>query len=178
MFRQTVSLNGLLATAVASLFLAGPAAAQQQGWVTNRGGYNGYTLGSAASAPRFYAPPAYNLSLSTPFAAPAVAPSAAPTEIRSFYPSAVGDDYNALSSRSAVNRPVTITVSVPAGATIAFDGTPTAQSGIRRAFVSPPLAPGQDYIYEVTAKWQDGGQQVSRTRHITVHSGDVINLQF
>ena len=179
MFRQSVSFTGLLATAVASLLLASsPAAAQQQGWVVNQGAYNGFTQGSSASAPRYYAAPAYNLPLSTPFQAPAVVPSVAPTEVRSFYPSSVGDDYNALSSQSAVNRSVTINVSVPAGAAIAFDGSPTAQSGVQCAFVSPPLAPGRDYVYEVTATWQDGGQQVNRTRRITVHSGDVINLQF
>jgi len=179
MFRQTVSVTSMNATAVALLLLAGsPAAAQQQGWVVNRGAYNGYAQGSAVPAPRFYAPPAYNLPLSTFSQVPVVAPSASPTETSSFYFSPVGDEGNTLSNRSAVNRPVTINVSVPSGAAIAFDGTPTVQSRARRAFVSPPLDPGRDYAYDVTATWQDGGREVSRTRHITVHSGDVINLQF
>jgi uncharacterized protein (TIGR03000 family) len=54
----------------------------------------------------------------------------------------------------------------------------TTQSGARRAFVSPPLAPGREYVYDVTAKWQEGGREVVRTRRITVHAGDVINLNF
>jgi len=109
---------------------------------------------------------------------PAAVPGASSTEGRSFYLSPVGDDSNVSGTRSAVARSVMINVSVPAGAEIAFDGTKTIQTGAHRAFVSPPLVAGQDYAYEVTAKWQESGREVNQTRHITVHSGDVINLVF
>jgi uncharacterized protein (TIGR03000 family) len=179
MCRQRFALPGLLATAVTSLLLAGsPAAAQQQGWPLNQGAYNGFTQGSSYSAPSNFAPPAFFAPTSTPSVAPAAAPAASSTEVRSFYPSSVGDEYNALGTRSAGSRAVTVNVSVPAGAEIAFDGTKTAQTGARRAFVSPPLAAGQDYVYVVTAKWQEGGREVTKTRRITVHAGDVINLNF
>jgi uncharacterized protein (TIGR03000 family) len=73
---------------------------------------------------------------------------------------------------------VRINVSVPASAQITFDGAKTRQTGAIRAFVSPPVAPDRDYYYNVTAKWQQGGREVTRTQHITVHAGDVINVRF
>jgi uncharacterized protein (TIGR03000 family) len=179
MFRRRLSLTGLFATAVTGVLLAGsPAAAQQQGWPLTRGAYNGFTVGNSAPAARLSAAPTYSPAYSAPSQTLPATPSPALTEIRSFYPSAAGDDYNALSTNSAVNRSVTINVSVPAGAEILFDGTKTRQAGSHRVFESPPLAPGQDYVYAVTGKWQEGGREVTRTRHITVHSGEVINLSF
>jgi uncharacterized protein (TIGR03000 family) len=73
---------------------------------------------------------------------------------------------------------VRINVSVPADAQITFDGAKTMQNGAFRAFVSPPVAPGRDYYYNVTAKWQQGGREVTRTQRIAVHAGDVINMSF
>jgi uncharacterized protein (TIGR03000 family) len=73
---------------------------------------------------------------------------------------------------------VRVNVSVPANAQITFDGAKTMQTGAIRAFVSPPVAPGRDYIYSVTAKWQQGGKEVTRTQRITVHAGDVIHVSF
>jgi uncharacterized protein (TIGR03000 family) len=52
------------------------------------------------------------------------------------------------------------------------------QTGAIRAFVSPPVAPGRDFYYQVTAKWQKGGKEVTRTQRITVHAGDVIHVKF
>jgi hypothetical protein len=41
--------------------------------------------------------------------------------------------------------PASITVMVPATATITFDGHPTKESGTERLFVTPPLAPGKTF---------------------------------
>jgi uncharacterized protein (TIGR03000 family) len=90
----------------------------------------------------------------------------------------VADEYGALTTPAAGKQPVQINVSVPAGAQITFNGTKTTSGGALRAFVSPPVAAGRDYVYDITAKWQQGGRQVTRTQHITVHAGDVINLSF
>jgi uncharacterized protein (TIGR03000 family) len=179
MFRHNVAVAGLLAAAVAVILLAaGPVAAQQQGWPLNRGGYNGYYQGGSGSAPGYVAPAETFPAFTAPFAAPAVAPAAPATEVRSFYPSAVGEQYGALSTGPASNRPVRINVSVRPDATISFGEHKTTQSGSTRAFVSPPLAPRRDYTYDLTVRWQEGGREVTRTRHITVHAGDVISLSF
>jgi uncharacterized protein (TIGR03000 family) len=177
MLRQRFAVPGLLAVAVTSVFLAGsPAAAQQQGWVVNRGAYNGFTDPGAGGGRAYVAPPAYFSTFAVPLAAPTAAP--ATTEVRSFYPSPAADRYGALSTGAAGTRAVTVNVSVPAGAEIAFNGSKTTQTGARRAFVSPPLAAGRDYVYNVTARWQEGGRDVTRSQRVTVHAGDVINLTF
>jgi len=110
--------------------------------------------------------------------APATASSTGQNEIRSFYPSAAGEEYGALSTQAAGNQPVWINVSVPANAQILFGTDKMAQGGTRRAFVSPPLARGHDYTYDITVKWQQEGREVVRNRRITVHAGDVVNLSF
>jgi uncharacterized protein (TIGR03000 family) len=58
-----------------------------------------------------------------------------------------------------------------------FD-TKTTQKGELRHFVSPPLTPGRDDFYEIKAKWTEGGKEFTRSRHVTVHAGDVINVSF
>lgn len=166
-----------LAAVMAVMLAASPAMAQQQGWLLTQGSYNGftesrstYTPAYSEAAPTYYAPPAVF------YGTPAAAPSGQQSEIRSFYPSAAGEAYGALSGQG--NRAVWINVTVPANAEILFGNFKTTQSGAQRAFVSPPLDRGRDFTYDITAKWQEGGRQVVRTRQVTVHAGDVVNLSF
>jgi uncharacterized protein (TIGR03000 family) len=77
-----------------------------------------------------------------------------------------------------VQRPVQITIRVPAEAKIWFDGDETAQTGTTRVFVSPLLDPGRDYQYEVRAQWKDGEGTVERTRRLRFRAGDTIALEF
>jgi uncharacterized protein (TIGR03000 family) len=180
MFPRKVVLAGPLTAVVAAILLAAsPVAAQQQGWPLNQGAYNGYYWGGgAASAPRYVTPPISYPAYSVPYAAPAAAPTASPTEVRSFYPSVAGEEYSGMSTRVSGNRPVLINMSVRPDATISFGGVKTVQSGPVRAFVSPSLVPGRDYVYDLTVRWQEGGREVTQTRRLTVHAGDVINLSF
>jgi uncharacterized protein (TIGR03000 family) len=71
---------------------------------------------------------------------------------------------------------VTVNVSVPADAEIWFDGNKTRQTGPARSFVSPPITPGHDYAYVLKARWLENGKEVTQTRRVIVHAGDVINL--
>ena len=169
MLRHNYVFTGLLVMAVAAVLLAAnPAAADQQGWPLNPP-QGRFTPGPVYGTPATYAP----------FYPPAVVEPATPqTEVRSFYPSAAAEEYGALSTPFAGNQPVRINVSVPANAQITFNGAKTVQSGAIRAFVSPTVAPGHDYYYDVTAQWQQGGRQVTRTQRIAVHAGDVINVRF
>ena len=75
-------------------------------------------------------------------------------------------------------NPVDISIRVPDGARIWFDGDETTQTGNRRMFVSPPLDPGREYTYEVRVRWMDGEDTVERTRRLTVQAGDHIGLEF
>jgi uncharacterized protein (TIGR03000 family) len=77
-----------------------------------------------------------------------------------------------------VGEAVVIDVHVPAQAEIWFDGQKTAQTGSDRRFISPPLAPGHDYSYQLRVRWVEGGSPVEQTRRLSVRAGDRINLDF
>jgi uncharacterized protein (TIGR03000 family) len=81
-------------------------------------------------------------------------------------------------STPPTNKPARVEVTLPADAELWFDGVKTRQVGPTRHFVTPPLAAGQDYSYEVVATWRDRGQAVSETRQITVRAGDHSTVQF
>ncbi|MDB5313646.1 MAG: hypothetical protein JWO38_7848 [Gemmataceae bacterium] len=61
-------------------------------------------------------------------------------------------------------------------AEVYVDGTRTTQTGIDRVFESPPLEPGKDYTYELTARWVDRGVQVERKKLVTGKPGEVVRL--
>jgi uncharacterized protein (TIGR03000 family) len=75
-------------------------------------------------------------------------------------------------------RPVTISMHVPADAEVWFDDTRTVQTGAFRAFVSPRLTPGQDYVYTLRVRWVEANRTVERTRRLTIRAGDGIALEF
>jgi uncharacterized protein (TIGR03000 family) len=70
------------------------------------------------------------------------------------------------------------TVEVPANAEVYLEGVKTRQTGTSRVFVSPPLTPGQQYVYEVRARWTENGQPVEQTRSLTVSAGQRITVRF
>jgi uncharacterized protein (TIGR03000 family) len=73
---------------------------------------------------------------------------------------------------------VEITLRVPDGASVWFDGAATKQKGTTRVFVSPALHPGRDYSYDVRVQWQDEGGMVERTRHLKFQAGDHIRVDY
>jgi uncharacterized protein (TIGR03000 family) len=75
-------------------------------------------------------------------------------------------------------RSVAIHLWVPADAEVWFEGVKTVQTGAVRLFVSPVLAPGQDYVYTLRVRWTEGKRPVERTRRLTVRAGDTIALEF
>jgi uncharacterized protein (TIGR03000 family) len=64
-----------------------------------------------------------------------------------------------------------VIVRVPAEAEVWFGPGKTRQAGETREFVSPELAPGKEYTYEVKARWAQGGKDVVQTREIVVWAG-------
>jgi uncharacterized protein (TIGR03000 family) len=76
------------------------------------------------------------------------------------------------------NQPAFIEVQVPADAQIWFDGESTSQGGTARSFRSPPLEQGQNYSYEVKARWNDNGKDIERTRKVRVRAGERVNVNF
>jgi uncharacterized protein (TIGR03000 family) len=66
-----------------------------------------------------------------------------------------------------------VTVVVPANAEVWFNGVRMHTTGGVREFDTPPLTPGQDYSYQVHARWTEGGRVIDRTRKVRVRA----NLQ-
>ena len=89
--------------------------------------------------------------------------------------------YQALypSTTAAVQPDATahISVKVPADALVTFNGTRTTSTGPVRQFESPPLAAGK-YAYDVEARWNEGGKEVTQTRHLTVAPGAHLEVEF
>jgi uncharacterized protein (TIGR03000 family) len=70
-----------------------------------------------------------------------------------------------------------ICVAVPAAARVWIDGQETAQAGAERNFESPPLVPGKEYTYNVTARWMGpDGKEVSLTRQVDVQANAKVNV--
>jgi uncharacterized protein (TIGR03000 family) len=72
-----------------------------------------------------------------------------------------------------------IDVKVPASAEVWVEGALTHQTGTLRHFVSPSLTPGQEFAYDIRARWTDeNGQVVDQTRHVQVHAGGQVMEDF
>ena len=52
----------------------------------------------------------------------------------------------------------------------------TNQTGTIRSFVSPPMAAGSEYVYQIRIQWKQDGKDVTQARQIHIHAGDLINL--
>jgi uncharacterized protein (TIGR03000 family) len=70
-----------------------------------------------------------------------------------------------------------VTVTVPPGAEIWFDGTATTSTGTVRQFESPPLTPGK-HSYEILARWNENGHEVTQTQRVEVTPGANVSVSF
>jgi uncharacterized protein (TIGR03000 family) len=173
-----------LAMAGLGLLVAAGSARAQQGWPIAGSNWDttGGSRGGNYSSPYSYYSGAYNPSSSSPAEYAAYRPSFrsySPTYYAA-YPSAVGSAspyYTATSSEGyTLNRTVHVNLRVPGDAKIWFNGSQTKQTGTARSFESPPLGAGQEYAYQIRVQWKQDGKDVTQTRQVTVHAGDVINL--
>ena len=174
MFERMVNRVGLLVLSGLGLLLVGDQArADPQGWpVAGSWGF----AGSSSTASFGGSSPSYYSTYQN-----ATAPSEGYYGFagnEGYYYGSVSNDYSygALPTEPSGKRPVRINLRVPADAKIWFEGTQTGQTGTFRNFVSPPLEGGRDYAYQIRIQWKRDGNDVSQTRQITVHAGDVINL--
>jgi uncharacterized protein (TIGR03000 family) len=197
MFRRMVTRMGLPAIAGLGLLLAGgPAKADQQGWPVagSWGTYGGSSRSSFGSySPSYYAPnpssfgsysPSYYATYQTWLpqrrgyygsGSPANYYRSSPTE--GYYGSTGSEDYyRTATAELPRKRPVRVNLQVPSDAKIWFDGSQTNQNGTMRSFESAPVAAGPEYAYQIRIQWKENGKDVTQTRQIKVHAGDVINL--
>jgi uncharacterized protein (TIGR03000 family) len=101
------------------------------------------------------------------------------------YSSSVVSDYYSPSAFAAISpasdlpdTAVVLDVRVPANAEIWVNGVKMHLTGASREFVSPPLTPSQVGTYDLRARWEEDGQQVQRTRRVTVRAGDRLSINF
>ena len=168
MLRTLLTTAGVVALAVTALVLtAGPAGAQWvgQGWPIVNG------RAAASPAPSF--PGSYSPGYSSYGPGPSYpAPS---YSYGSFSPEQVAGYYY---GSAELGNAAVIDVRLPARAVILFGRQRMTSTGPERRFVSPSLAPGKEYVYEVTVRWQEGGRDVTRTRSLPVHAGERLNIAF
>lgn len=69
-------------------------------------------------------------------------------------------------------------VRVPADAEVLVEGRRTVQRGAVRTFVSPPLAEGHHFFYDLLALWVEDGREVARRRKVAVFPGDRLTVDF
>ncbi len=67
---------------------------------------------------------------------------------------------------------------VPSDADVWVEGTPTTMRGSVRAFTSPPIRAGQDYLYKLRVRGQRNGQPFDETREISVRAGDAVQIDY
>jgi uncharacterized protein (TIGR03000 family) len=69
-----------------------------------------------------------------------------------------------------------IRVLVPEQARLWFNGVRMRKQGSVRTFVSPGLYAGHGYTYEITARWDENGKPVTRTKNIHIGAGDRVDV--
>lgn len=118
----------------------------------------------------YYYSPDYDGSYvsSYPDAAASDPPDVAPAQTATVAPTSPGTGLVVAGNQAHIR------VVLPANAELWFDGQKTAATGIVRDFSTPPITPGQDYSYQVRARWTDDGHQVERTRNIDFRAGQEV----
>ena len=71
-----------------------------------------------------------------------------------------------------------IEIRVPADAALWFDGYKSNQVGPVRKFSTPPLKRGQNYAYDIRARWTVNGAPVEQTRTVVVQPGERVRVEF
>jgi uncharacterized protein (TIGR03000 family) len=72
-----------------------------------------------------------------------------------------------------------ISVRVPVDAEVRLMGTTMRfPTGSLRNYVSPPLKPGRDFRYQITALWWSAGKEHRETREVAVKAGDHLTVDF
>ncbi|HEX4607052.1 MAG TPA: TIGR03000 domain-containing protein, partial [Urbifossiella sp.] len=124
-------------------------------------GYGGYGYGGYGSSSPYYGGSAYPLGGS-------YYPSATPPLLGNY----VAPQAGVASVPAAAAAAATVTVVVPDGAQVWFDGAEAKADGSNRVFTSPVLQPGQSSVLSVRVL-ADGS---NRTMNLPLRAGDGITV--
>jgi uncharacterized protein (TIGR03000 family) len=72
----------------------------------------------------------------------------------------------------------TVTVSLPADATLQVQGVKTRSKGDVREFTSPPLPVGRRFTYLFRATWTERGRPVTQSQKVVVTAGAEVRVRF
>jgi len=185
---------GLWATALLATTLLTPAVVQAQRYGGYRGGfhsgggyYGGFRYGAPAYGYYHHGYGAYPFrygygigSYYRPYAYPGYASSYYPSDYAYVAPSVTTYQSNYYVAPTVeVGNTALVDVYLPTpDAAVWFGDYPTQQTGTARQFQSPPLAPGRNFTYNITARWTVGGQPVQQTRAVVVQAGSRAAVDF
>jgi uncharacterized protein (TIGR03000 family) len=69
-------------------------------------------------------------------------------------------------------------VRVSEDAEVWFGDVRTAQRGVDRLYVTPPLPAGRPATYEIRARWRQKGKEMDQIRRAVVYPGDRLTVDF
>ena len=71
-----------------------------------------------------------------------------------------------------------IHVNLPPEAQLWFEGHLTGQTGAKRDFYSPKLAPGKTFLYRIRARWREGDRVVEQSGEFKVRANETTTVRF
>jgi uncharacterized protein (TIGR03000 family) len=119
--------------------------------------------------------PASDPSTTVPAAPPAPTAPIAPTNGTG---SSSPNGERELFSSSSADNSTRITVRLPAGADLWFEGTKMTATGPVRVFSVPPVTPGRQYTYTVRARWVENDITTDQTRTVVFTAGTDLDVSF
>jgi len=79
---------------------------------------------------------------------------------------------------SEKQAPAEITAIVPADAKVFIDDNLMSEKGTERLYISPALAVGSKYTYQIRAQWQEKGKPVELKKTVEVMAGEHVRVSF
>jgi len=93
------------------------------------------------------------------------------------YSGSTGYPYGSLSGETSNRAFLSLRLPVP-DAEVWFEGDKTQQMGFMRSYVSPPLDNDKRYSYEIKARWNENGREVTRTKKVSVRPNAAAMVDF
>jgi len=150
------------------------------------GGFGGYgyypSYGDYGYSPYYYNNYAYDSPSSTSepgyYGAYGDETSSYPDSYYSVTPPTSNYQYGYSPAPAGADASAQLTVRVPANAEIWVNGSKTTSTGPVRQYQSPPLAPGKQYAYDLSARWTENGREVTQKQTVDVSPGAHVNVAF
>ena len=71
-----------------------------------------------------------------------------------------------------------IALKVPVGATFYLNDQPVTLTSTTPMFITPPLEPGRDYVYDFKVTATEDGKTVTRVKRVTVRAGGLVRVNY